>query len=347
MAGTVKARLNHYQILGVSPEADGDEIARAFARESSIFRPHVFGGLTEVCVAYEVLRDPVKRRAYDASIGLERKAKVPELPRGLRGAATAETMVRAAPVERHMPVAAPQPEPQPMPARPALPLGPGADSNARPEPSIGRGNPPHFPLTEVLDAEVRPIDWHRTGIVLGGFVFAACALGGLAGWWSASGIGEEAQPAKAALLPIPEAQPAATPSVQDIAPPAAAPTVPEARPDRPRPAQAAATRAERKPAAVRPAAVEPQPQPDAPDPGVSEAVVDESSTTPGAEASMPLPNRVVARTIERIGYSCGSVASTAPVEGAPGVYKVTCSSGQSYRASPVNGRYRFRRLGRR
>jgi hypothetical protein len=62
---------------------------------------------------------------------------------------------------------------------------------------------------------------------------------------------------------------------------------------------------------------------------------------------MPLPNKVVARTIERIGYSCGAVASTAPVEGgAAGVYKVTCTSGQSYQAKPVNGRYRFKRLGR-
>jgi hypothetical protein len=56
---------------------------------------------------------------------------------------------------------------------------------------------------------------------------------------------------------------------------------------------------------------------------------------------------VVARTIDRIGYSCGGVASTSPVEGeAPGVFKVTCTSGQSYQAKPVNGRYRFRRLGK-
>ena len=61
---------------------------------------------------------------------------------------------------------------------------------------------------------------------------------------------------------------------------------------------------------------------------------------------MPLPNKVVARTIERIGYACGEVASTTPVEGAgSGVFTVTCTSGQSYQARPVRGRYRFRRLG--
>jgi hypothetical protein len=63
-------------------------------------------------------------------------------------------------------------------------------------------------------------------------------------------------------------------------------------------------------------------------------------------ARMPLPNAVIARTIGRIGYPCGQVASTSAVAGgAPGVFNVTCTSGHSYRASPVRGRYHFRRLG--
>jgi hypothetical protein len=60
-------------------------------------------------------------------------------------------------------------------------------------------------------------------------------------------------------------------------------------------------------------------------------------------AKLPLPGSVVARTIERIGYSCGEVVAS-EAGGAPGVFKVTCSSGQSYQATPVHGRYRFRRL---
>jgi hypothetical protein len=53
---------------------------------------------------------------------------------------------------------------------------------------------------------------------------------------------------------------------------------------------------------------------------------------------------VIARTIHRIGYSCGDVASATAVDGqAPGVYKITCTSGQSYQAKPVRGRYHFRR----
>src|SRR5204863_1828970 len=70
-------------------------------------------------------------------------------------------------------------------------------------------------------------------------------------------------------------------------------------------------------------------------------------TEASAEAvptAMPLPNAVIARTIHRIGYACGEVASTSAVEGARGVYTVTCTSGASYQAAPIHGRYRFRRV---
>jgi hypothetical protein len=56
-----------------------------------------------------------------------------------------------------------------------------------------------------------------------------------------------------------------------------------------------------------------------------------------------LPNAVIARTIGRIGYPCGQVAATSAA-GTPGVFTVTCTSGHSYRAAPVHGRYRFRRV---
>ena len=46
---------------------------------------------------------------------------------------------------------------------------------------------------------------------------------------------------------------------------------------------------------------------------------------------MPLPNKVIARTIERIGYSCGEVSSTSAVDGSSGAYNVTCSSGRPTR----------------
>jgi hypothetical protein len=60
---------------------------------------------------------------------------------------------------------------------------------------------------------------------------------------------------------------------------------------------------------------------------------------------MPLANATIARTIRKIGYRCGEVTSTTAAEGqGPGVFTVTCSSGDAYRAAPIRGRYHFRKL---
>jgi hypothetical protein len=79
-----------------------------------------------------------------------------------------------------------------------------------------------------------------------------------------------------------------------------------------------------------------------------QAVIEPAVAEPtDSVAAMPLSNKAIARTMQRIGYACGRVTSTAAVEGAaPGVFRVTCTSGYSYQATPVRGRYRFRRLGR-
>jgi hypothetical protein len=74
-------------------------------------------------------------------------------------------------------------------------------------------------------------------------------------------------------------------------------------------------------------------------------LVTDSAPATVTAASMPLSDTTVARTIQRIGYSCGKVASTTAGESA-GVFTVTCTSGQSFQARPVRGRYHFRRLGR-
>ena len=83
-----------------------------------------------------------------------------------------------------------------------------------------------------------------------------------------------------------------------------------------------------------------------PDQGPDSVAINQGlAETPAVEpasAKMPLSNATIARTIGRIGYPCGRVASTTALETA-GVFSVTCTSGHTYRAAPVRGRYHFRK----
>jgi hypothetical protein len=112
---------------------------------------------------------------------------------------------------------------------------------------------------------------------------------------------------------------------------------------------AAAPKVEAAPAsspAAEVAAVEKPADPLAALPQQASAAADDSAPVAVADAKLPLPKATIARTIERIGYSCGTVASAATINAAAGVFKITCSSGDSYRAAPVGGRYHFRRWDR-
>ena len=147
--------------------------------------------------------------------------------------------------------------------------------------------------------------------------------------------------------------PPATPSqntVEAPAPPPATPPPPATRPPvTPKPAlakteapTAVAKARERAAKPIEPIQQEEQISPPEPSPKRPAA----AEKAPAAK--LPLPNAVVARTIERIGYACGQVTTTSAVEGAGGpAYKVTCSSGASYRASTVRGHLRFHVWGRK
>ena len=77
MDSTVRSRPNHYEVLGLTPAATGDEIAQAFAKELNPLRPRPFGSLAEVTIAYETLRDRTRREAYDIALGLKPKPTSP------------------------------------------------------------------------------------------------------------------------------------------------------------------------------------------------------------------------------------------------------------------------------
>jgi len=347
MASTIATKPSHYDVLGLAPTASGEDIARAFAREMSPMRPQPLGGIALVTAAFETLRDPARRRAYDESIGL-RKAPPPVPKSELRRdswpfIASARVTAASFPVADPVP-SAPRKEIEqrrPEPVRPP-------EIQAHPEPVAPQQSyrlPPQ-PVESELHAD-GAIDWKRPAMIGGALFLGVAMLGAWVGWEAGNDM--EQEPAKQGVtLAVPKARAATATSL-----PAETPTMADARPER-REKPAAAAR----PRAVRTA---PSPEPVLAEAQETEAIqageIAEEITVRPAEgdaalvaatpAKLPLPNSVVARTIGRIGYSCGQVASTAAVEGgAPGVFKVTCTSGQSFRAAPVRGRYHFRRWGR-
>jgi len=368
VTSAVKSRLNHYEMLGVAPEADADQIARAFARETNVLRPHVFGAMAELCLAYETLRDPARRRAYDASIGLTPKVDRQALsywstPRPISARLARQPGMGAAPLAA--PVADPAPQPQPEVKRaaepaqarsPALPPQPELRrpfqprSGPRPAPRPDAGLPRPLGPSEDSNAGYNSFEWRRIAIMACGLIATAVLVGGLVGWWSGSDAAD-AQPPEAVATAAPKEK--KLPTLAELWTEPGQPAV-RTRADPPRRAiytRAQARRPVREQRQLPSSEAETdliQPPPDLAGTASADPLAPDARSAPAAmvAARMPLPHRTVARTIDRIGYRCGSVASATAVEGATGVYKVDCTSGQSFQAKPVNGRYRFRRLGR-
>ena len=357
----LRRRPNHYQALGLKPGARSEEIERAYARQLSPFTPRPFGSVTAISIAYETLRDPARRRAYDQSIGVEPPPPLSRLTVPASGTmgfiGSRDTASRLASLERASKPRAPQLEPEPV--------DPGAVEQppieAETSPRVEAESFSHFlarsqrlssrePLSEpppspapaafTVDSDTLENDSAslKPAVLTAVAMVAAAALLGVgAGLVSIEDVPAEVAPAPTsvkAVLPPPG------PAAASTAP--AAPlilTQERAALARPTPRSTAPTR--RPAPAVREEVVSvPEPVPaELAEPPEAQAV----ESLPAVAARLPLADAAVARTIRRIGYPCGSVASTAPGSGA-GVFVVTCNSGHSYRAAPVNGRYRFKRL---
>jgi len=355
MVEMVSLRPNHYELLGLTPAASSAEIAQAFAKELSLLPMRPFGSLAQVSLAYETLRDPIKRVAYDASLRPKPEPSHPLIGR-LEGApfvggASPKPVVRPSSVSS--PPVAPRPkplgEPRTAPSASELLRQPPKPTAREIEPPPGKDRPVHPDALEHFDhREGASIDWRLPALGAGALILAV-VLGAWTGW-EAGNDNEQVQPEAAAML---KTRPARALPTLDVSPEAPAPIVTEARPERRTRAPVAAARTAR----ARPplqidlreadsveAAQGDQAQPEAI--ATEQAVAEVSAVAPNA-AELPLPKAVIARTIGRIGYACGQVASATAVEGSAGVFTVTCTSGHSYRAAPVRGRYHFRRLGSR
>lgn len=73
--------------------------------------------------------------------------------------------------------------------------------------------------------------------------------------------------------------------------------------------------------------------------GRNKSDTDAVPTRPGRP---PLGDAEIARTIDRIGFPCGRVVSSEAVASAQGIYKINCSSGESYQGTTKQGHLFFR-----
>lgn len=367
MDSAVRPRPNFYELLGVKPTASTEEIQRAFAREVGLSRPRAFGGVALLGLAFETLRNPAKRAAYDESIGLRREPPPPPKPYVTSTVFFRPTFTYGA----SLPIAPPQdPEPDrpkaapeaPLPAflaapRPgpaaAEPRGKSAAAHFEPKPAPARPRIALPPVGPLADWEPGSFQWNRPVVLAGGLLLAVAILGG----WAGSQAGRDAQAAAPTGTVTAALPKAATPSAPDKAsagePLAAEASAPPPRRWRTSPART--NRSLHAPVAVAAGDGPPEAAPSEQGTFAQQSIAQAGEAQPAlvdapapaasaSTASLPLPERTVARTISRIGYSCGTITSTV-ASGTPGVFTVTCSSGQSFQARPVGGRYRFRRLG--
>lgn len=367
MDSAVRPRQNFYEILGVEPTASSEEIKRAFALEVGLSRPRAFGGVALLGLAFETLRNPEKRRAYDESIGLRREPPPPPKPYVTStiffrptftyGASLPKSPAQDPATERpEAPLAAPLPAflaaPRPGPVtgeaggNSAAALFKPKRMPARPRISLPLAGP-------LADWEPGSFQWNQPTALAGGLLLAVAILGA----WAGSQAGRDAQaasPTGTVTAALPKAATPSTPrkisvgeplSAEAAAPPTRLWRGSPARPDRPADAPLAVAadevRSQAAPSEQGTFAQQSIAQAGEAEPALADASAPVASAS---SASLPLPDRTVAQTISRIGYSCGKIVSTVAGD-TPGIFTVTCSSGQSFQAKPVGGRYRFRRLG--
>lgn len=385
MASPVRALSSHYETLQVSPRASVDEIVGAFASHmrTARIRPDItVAHLAQLSVAYETLRDPAKRKAYDASIGLEPEPEAaPINSSSFIGAPVIARLNRIAASLPNAPApsqAEAQSEPRVAqfiaaslrePVNHAQPTECVPTPQVVPQPSPETSDVPLVSDDASVEIEEGRLSIGRTGATLAAGMIGVAILAFTAALPDRNPDRlptEVAQPEPGLTVPVPPATPAD--KGFEVQPVAGTTTTTATAGALPKPLERSQVSA---PARKMPPAQWVSVNPPQAQEGISEqpktdplapqvVAQQPSEASPAAEtpavatdlapasataAAMPLSNATIARTIERIGYGCGRVVSAAGVDGAAGVFNITCSSGDTYRASPVRGRYHFRRTG--
>jgi len=361
MDSSLKAPSNHYETLGLTSAATAAEIAQAFTRKMGAFAARPLLAAAELSIAFETLRDPERRRAYDASLRPPPPPPPQQQPaytvRWNSGPfMTAAVAVPPARPARAEPRSEAAIEPKPFIASPEpvsieapeispehAPQAEERQPQPRPEPFVEQRRAIQRAMERGPAAQPEsPTGLNRIAIVVGGVVAGVGVLGAVAGW-SAGLVEQPQQPEAHVTTPLPRAKPLTTVAAAEPAPAWAVAQAPTQRPRR-----TAAARVGRSSSAPRALPLEElQAGASQSAPDQSGSAVAETSTAAVVPASLSLPNPIIARAIGRIGYPCGEVASTTPVDEGRGVFKVTCTSGHSYQAALVRGRYHFRRWGNR
>lgn len=376
MVTSVTAKSNHYETLGLASTASVEEIGKAYAAQMTTFRLRPENALTRLALlstAYETLRDPAKRRAYDASLGLlglnAEPVIQPKPASSFIGATPAAQLNRPRPTPPPQPAREPtrRAEPDPrvgsfiaaslrQPAPPAvereIPVRQTAEL-ARPKPA------PIYVEPEEQEEHARI---HRNQAMIGAGIVGLAFLGiatalprpnadrlpaptvqaqqavtvGLPPATPAQDSTAGASVEASAKAPVAHEQASVETAAQTVTAPATESAPADQQTEQPATQQATAD-------PLAPIGTEASAQPPSDASAADTAAV--SAPAAASAAAMPLANATIAQTIRRIGYACGSVASTEAVDGAAGVFKVTCSSGDSYRATRLHGRYHFKRLG--
>jgi len=218
MVGSVRSRPGHYEVLGLNPAASEEEIGQAFANKMSLVAAHAPSAAAQVCMAFETLRDPVRRRDYDRSIGLMRGG--PPLRRWTVPSAQLHwtPFIAAAAIE---PPACEAPEPHvtaqgesssSIAASPVVETG----SSVRRQIVRPRRRPEGRPV-RTEDSEDRAFAWRRPAAAVGVLLLAAALIGTVAGMSVRDGEEPaQAEPAAPAKLAAPQPHPVAV----SVSPPA-------------------------------------------------------------------------------------------------------------------------------